>query len=102
MNQPLFCLTQKETYRMYQIFTDVPVPPFNSKVGGPIKYPFHIMEIGNSFFIPIEEGETAEGVSARAYVAISGYRKRTGDRAKRFTVRRDRRDHNRIGVWRVA
>lgn len=43
---------------MFKITSSIPAPVRNAKGGAPVKYPFHLLEVGESFFVP--------GMKARA------------------------------------
>lgn len=83
---------------MYEIERGVPLPP-RANLAGHTKYPFGEMEIGDSFFIPIDtiDGKKpSDSVSSAAYV----FGKRNN---KKFTTRQVREEGTIKGyrVWRV-
>lgn len=75
----------------FHVEKGIPVPEIK---GNAARYPFQTMEPGDSFFIPVREGETLARVRSRAYSASRTY----GIRHKKsFLVRTM---GNGVRVWR--
>lgn len=73
----------------YVIEKGVPTPPPRHHGSGTIKYPFHEMEVGDSFHAPAEEAK-------RARLAATGWGKRNG---RKFV---GRKNGDGIRIWRIA
>ena len=60
---------------------DVPVPAY-TRVGRPSRYPWSEMEVGDSFFVPVSEGEDIHklrtSISGSRYAYTKGMVKRHG------------------------
>lgn len=81
---------------MFQIETDVPVPPKSARRGSTEKYPFAKMEIGQSFFVPGE---------VKMNSTIASAQKRTGHKFEAFPDQdgtgEDGKPCKGVRVWRV-
>lgn len=76
---------------MIKVDKGIPIPPKNSSRRGPVReYPWHLMEVGDSFFV---EGDAAK----RASVASSGSRYGVLHNMK-FT---NRKEGNGWRIWRI-
>jgi hypothetical protein len=86
---------------MYPIEKDIPIPdwPPGHKPVSPIYssklYPFHLMEIGDSFLVPPKSGETMRTVCRRVMPRVV----RESREEKKFISRRCK---DGLRVWRVA
>jgi hypothetical protein len=72
-----------------QIEKGKPIPSFPQR-----KYPFHAMEMGDSFFVPF--GENAERTKNNVRCCALAFGRRNG---RKFSIRNDGEG---IRVWRVA
>ena len=84
----------------WKIDKDIPVPVGSDRRSGEQKYPLNALEIGNSFFIPLEKGDDLKRMANRLSQARQTYQKR--HEGVRFTQRMWEEDGV-IGVriWRV-
>lgn len=85
----------------YKIEKNIPQPaPRKSIVKG--RYPFAEMSVGDSFFIPIEKGDTIRGMSNRVSVAAFTYGKL---HKKKFSQRQHKNEKTGepegLRVWRL-
>lgn len=76
----------------FEIEKGVPIPPKKSKLN---KYPFHAMEPGDSFLIPLPPEVDRRTFTVRVTVRVAAWRKATG---YRFTIRTM---EGGVRVWRV-
>ena len=84
---------------MFQIRKNVPMPSRNRGPGRAPMYPFGEMGIGDSFLVPIPQGETAEKVGERIRAAASTWCKRNLS-TLRFAVRPTVENGvEMVGVW---
>lgn len=81
---------------MFPITKNAPIPPRSSSRKGQSKYPFHEMEINDSFQVVAPEGRSVDQIRTRLLAATSRQARLTG---KRFTTRKI--DDRSVGVWRV-
>jgi hypothetical protein len=79
---------------------NVPVPVGSDRRAAERKYPLSEMKVGQSFFLPLEEGDDIKRMGNRISQARQGYQKRT--EGVRFTQRIwEEDDVIGIRVWRV-
>ena len=69
---------------------DVPIPPGNGR-GASVKYPYHLLEVGDSFLYP----EGFKEMLARRYTSLQSVKMKP----KKFSARKV--EDGRIRVWRV-
>ena len=68
----------------YKIRSGVPRPPVKKRAGGPDKYPFASMQIGQHFVVPkseMEEGQTEKSFRDRIAQAARTYKHRVNGQA---------------------
>ena len=84
-----------------KIDSDIPVPVGSDRRSGERKYPLKLLNVGDSFFIPLEEGDDLKRMANRLSQARQTYQKR--NEGVRLTQRMWE-EKNTIGVriWRVA
>ena len=79
---------------------DVPVPTGSDRRPAEKKYPLSQMKVGQSFFLPLEEGDDIKRMGNRISQARQGFQKRND--GVRFTQRIWEEDEViGIRVWRV-
>ena len=83
---------------MYEIEKGIPIIAMNTSTGRPPKYPFHEMEVGDSFFIPSDAGRDARLVQASVMGTIRESRHRFTDQRKFCT----RKVEGGVRVWRIS
>lgn len=86
----------------YIIDDEVPVPPKKRGPGALAKYPFKLLKVKQSFFVPLEANDTIERLEAR--VKNAGFRA-SKDASLTFVCRaRNAEEHKEVGVrvWRTA
>lgn len=76
-------------------------PPTDGRTGSAKKYPWHDMEIGDSFFVPFPAG-TVQKLSAAAHGAIHTQPKLYGRRYRTATIKDEHGNKTGVRVWRVA
>jgi hypothetical protein len=79
---------------MYQIETNVPIPPRRAGVGRAPKYPFATMKVGESFLVKCEP----KSIEQRRVVGAMRHSQRT--LARKFASRYITEDSG-VRVWRV-
>lgn len=83
-----------------EIEDDIPVPPGSDRRSVERKYPLSDLEVGQSFFLPLEEGDDLKRMANRLSQARQGYQKR--NEGVRFTQRMWEKDGEvGIRIWRV-
>ena len=83
-----------------EIEDDIPVPPGSDRRSVERKYPLAELKVGQSFFLPLEEGDDLKRMGNRLSQARQGYRKR--NEGVRFTQRMWEKDGEvGIRVWRI-
>ena len=83
-----------------KIDKDVPVPVGSDRRSGAKKYPLGEMKVGESFFLPMEEGDDIKRMGNRMSQARQTYQK--SNEGVRFTQRIwEEDDIIGIRVWRV-
>jgi hypothetical protein len=84
-----------------KIDNDIPVPVGSDRRSGERKYPLKLLNVGDSFFIPLEEGDDLKRMANRLSQARQTYQKR--NEGVRLTQRMWE-EKNTIGIriWRVA
>ena len=83
-----------------KIDDNVPVPVGSDRRSGERKYPLSEMKVGQSFFVPMEEGDDIKRMGNRMSQARQTYQKR--NEGVRFTQRIwEENDTIGIRVWRV-
>ena len=83
-----------------EIEDDIPVPPGSDRRAVERKYPLSDLEVGQSFFLPLEEGDDLKRMANRLSQARQGYQKR--NEGVRFTQRMwEKDDVVGIRIWRV-
>jgi hypothetical protein len=82
---------------MYEIDAGVELPK-RSRKSASWKYPLDALDPGESFLVPLEEGEAVPTVMSRLRGACAGAKKRA-DGSARFTVREV---EGGVRVWRIA
>ena len=84
-----------------KIDSDIPIPAGSDRRSGERKYPLKLLNVGDSFFIPLEEGDDLKRMANRLSQARQTYQKR--NEGVRLTQRMWE-EKNTIGVriWRVA
>lgn len=89
---------------MFKIKSNVPTPQAQRKGRGS-KYPFDVMGVGDSFFVPLGEGQTAAHLTTRLKVAIFRWRNKHDLRQITFNVQ-EHADPDTcepaVGVWRLT
>lgn len=80
---------------MYQIEKGIPLPP-RSRSSGYSKYPFADMQLGDSFVISLNPGESIDQLRFRANSALAKARKTTNAQFSSRTV------DGGIRIWRTA
>ena len=84
-----------------KIDKDIPVPSGSDRRCGERKYPLKMMEVGNSFFVPLEKGDDLKRMANRLSQARQTYQKR--NEGVRLTQRMWEEDGTvGIRIWRVA
>ena len=79
---------------------DIPVPPGSDRRSVERKYPLAELKVGQSFFLPLEEGDDLKRMGNRLSQARQGYQKR--NEGVRFTQRMWEKDGEvGIRVWRI-
>ena len=79
---------------------DVPVPAGSDRRSAEQKYPLSQMKVGQSFFLPLQEGDDIKRMGNRLSQARQGFQKR--NEGTRFTQRIwEEDDIIGIRVWRV-
>lgn len=87
---------------MYQIYDDIEMPAV-TRGNRASRYPFAEMEVGHSFFVPIEDGDPIKlqkKIVSAACKFCNDQQKRDGLEKRKFSVRRY--NDSELGVWRVA
>ena len=83
---------------VYALTKDKPAP-HRGKSGRQAKYPFAIMEVGDSFFCPREAFESSPGITGqRVGGAARAWARRLGNGHKFIT----RAEHDGCRIWRIA
>ena len=83
-----------------EIEDDIPVPPGSDRRSVERKYPLAELKVGQSFFLPLEEGDDLKRMGNRLSQARQGYQKR--NEGVRFTQRMWEKDGEvGIRVWRL-
>ena len=84
-----------------KIDNDIPVPVGSDRRSGERKYPLKLLNVGDSFFIPLEKGDDLKRMANRLSQARQTYQKR--NEGVRLTQRMWE-EENTIGIriWRVA
>ena len=83
-----------------EIEDDIPVPPGSDRRSVERKYPLAELKVGQSFFLPLEEGDDLKRMANRLSQARQSYQKRT--EGVRFTQRMwEKDDVVGIRIWRV-
>tara|TARA_B100000214_G_scaffold156867_1_gene112507 strand:- start:1439 stop:1723 length:285 start_codon:yes stop_codon:yes gene_type:complete len=83
-----------------EIEDDIPVPPGSDRRSVERKYPLAELKVGQSFFLPLEEGDDLKRMGNRLSQARQGYQKR--NEGVRFTQRMWEKDGEvGIRVWRI-
>ena len=83
-----------------EIEDDIPVPPGSDRRSVERKYPLAELKVGQSFFLPLEEGDDLKRMANRLSQARQGYQKR--NEGVRFTQRMwEKDDVVGIRIWRV-
>ena len=84
-----------------EIEDDIPVPPGSDRRSVERKYPLSELKVGQSFFLPLEEGDDLKRMANRLSQARQTYQKR--NEGVRLTQRMWE-EENTIGIriWRVA
>ena len=83
-----------------EIEDDIPVPPGSDRRSVERKYPLAELKVGQSFFLPLEEGDDLKRMGNRLTQARQGYQKR--NEGVRFTQRMWEKDGEvGIRVWRI-
>lgn len=88
-----------------KIESDIPLPPRTNDRGRPFKYPFHELDVGDSFTIPLggdvrltgNNGKKDRNLSSLRSAACQ-YARRNGGRFTVLTVR----EEGVIRCWRIA
>ena len=79
---------------------DIPVPTGSDRRNFEAKYPLKQMNVGDSFFLPLEEGDDIKRMGNRLSQARQGYQKR--NEGVRFTQRIwEQKGETGIRIWRV-
>lgn len=60
----------------YEIYSDIAIPASKAKVGAVAKYPLATLEVNQSFFVEIKEGDDAEKTVSRMLSATTNFRKK--------------------------
>lgn len=60
----------------YEIYSDIAIPAAKAKVGAVAKYPLATLEVNQSFFVEIKEGDDAEKTASRMLSATTNFRKK--------------------------
>ena len=83
-----------------EIEDDIPVPPGSDRRSVERKYPLAELKVGQSFFLPLEEGDDLKRMANRLSQARQSYQKR--NEGVRFTQRMWEKDGEvGIRVWRI-
>lgn len=83
-----------------EIEDDIPVPPGSDRRSVERKYPLAELKVGQSFFLPLEEGDDLKRMANRLSQARQSYQKR--NEGVRFTQRMwEKDDVVGIRIWRV-
>lgn len=83
-----------------EIEDNIPVPPGSDRRAVERKYPLSELKVGQSFFLPLEEGDDLKRMANRLSQARQGYQKR--NEGVRFTQRMWEKDGEvGIRIWRV-
>lgn len=83
-----------------EIEDDIPIPPGSDRRSVERKYPLAELKVGQSFFLPLEEGDDLKRMGNRLSQARQGYQKR--NEGVRFTQRMwEKDDEVGIRVWRI-
>jgi len=83
-----------------EIEDDIPIPPGSDRRSVERKYPLAELKVGQSFFLPLEEGDDLKRMGNRLSQARQGYQKR--NEGVRFTQRMWEKDGEvGIRVWRI-
>ena len=83
-----------------EIEDDIPVPPGSDRRDVVRKYPLSDLKVGQSFFLPLEEGDDLKRMANRLSQARQSYQKR--NEGVRFTQRMwEKDDVVGIRIWRV-
>ena len=83
-----------------EIEDDIPIPPGSDRRSVERKYPLAELKAGQSFFLPLEEGDDLKRMGNRLSQARQGYQKR--NEGVRFTQRMwEKDDVVGIRIWRV-
>lgn len=82
----------------FPIATDIPVPPADRISGPKHRYPFGLLDVGHSFFVPCPEGMAPGSVQNRVNAASAHYRKAYARRWRFVT----RQSPDGVRCWRVA
>lgn len=90
--------SKKALQFLYQVEHNVPMP-VKVQLVRKLKYPFKIMRIGDSFFIPRTAGENIENVRSRIIMAAYSYRKRAKDTDFNLSTKVSAEG---LRVWRVS
>ena len=83
-----------------EIEDDIPIPPGSDRRSVERKYPLAELKVGQSFFLPLEEGDDLKRMANRLSQARQSYQKR--NEGVRFTQRMWEKDGEvGIRVWRI-
>ena len=83
-----------------EIEDNIPVPPGSDRRAVERKYPLSELKVGQSFFLPLEEGDDLKRMANRLSQARQSYQKR--NEGVRFTQRMwEKDDVVGIRIWRV-
>ena len=83
-----------------EIEDDIPVPPGSDRRSVERKYPLAELKVGQSFFLPLEEGDDLKRMANRLSQARQSYQKR--NEGVRFTQRMwEKDDEIGIRIWRI-
>lgn len=86
----------------YDIQDDIAIPA-NRTAGARLKYPFDQLAIGQSFAVPVADGDYADKAKQRMGGAALAWTKRNGVTDRSFTVRVvDTYEGAEVRVWAVA
>ena len=80
----------------YQIERNVPLPAKGSANAARTIYPFKQMEVEDSFFVELKEGDNLPALQRRLVAAVTSYRRRNGE--GKFVVRQV---EDGVRVWRT-
>ena len=83
-----------------EIEDDIPVPPGSDRRSVERKYPLSELKVGQSFFLPLEEGDDIKRMATRLRQASQTYQKK--HEGVRLTQRMWEKDEQiGIRIWRV-